>query len=176
MKTVVIKLHLTKKKFSTVYSSSTERSDTASSSSSKSSSTKPDRRHRKLFSSTTDNQNECQQQNHIIETRSRAKNAVTISSMPDELLMRIFSHLPLSDKFRAASVCKRWNSIVYDALNWTQLSLDEWESATAATTDTTSSTFRISHKHFFPSISFTFLTTIKNLRKHREQQLRTTWI
>ena len=52
-----------------------------------------------------------------------------INQLPDEILLKIFSKLTFSDKFKSARVCKRWSHLVYDKNNWKSLSFVDWQSS-----------------------------------------------
>lgn len=130
MKTVVIQLHLAKKKFSTIYRSGRCQESTKTGSSRKQQQRSSER-----------NTNSCHEDENtagghlpfgqfprVVESSVSGRPA-TLNDLPNELLQNIFSHLPNEDKFKAAQVCKRWNSIVYDRINWTWLKFSNWDSS-----------------------------------------------
>lgn len=126
MKTVVIQLHLTKKKFSTLYMSGRPPQRTSANN-------KQHNNHHHVHRKTMVAKNDLAasncSQHKIVESVSSSNNRASMNNMPDELLHKIFSYMPLGDKFRVAQVCKRWNSIVYDRANWTRLNITDWESS-----------------------------------------------
>jgi len=111
MKTVVIKLHLNKKKFNTITTIIGRRSDEDSSCQEMAAALSSDA--------------------YRLDVSHTDTTSSPISALPNELLVRIFNHMPLADKFRAARVCKKWNQIVYDRFNWKHLKISEWDETTA---------------------------------------------
>lgn len=112
MKTIVIKLHLSQKKFSTIFHESKCKNGNEA--------------------KTTTTSVERESTSLRMSEKSLGVNSThdtTINAIPNEILLKIFSYLPFSDKLRAASVCKKWNAIVYDPLNWNMLRFSEWTSS-----------------------------------------------
>jgi hypothetical protein len=109
MKTIVIKMHLQQRKFSTVVPPPPE--------------------------STTPTPNVCPKKTNeksTTELREDPDYSGSISSLnqlPNELLLKIFSQLSYQDKLNSARVCKKWNSLVYDRVNWRKLNFSDWKSS-----------------------------------------------
>ncbi|CAF0705363.1 unnamed protein product [Brachionus calyciflorus] len=51
-----------------------------------------------------------------------------INELPNELLLKMFSFMSYSDKLKSARVCKKWNKLVFDKTNWTELNFSDWKS------------------------------------------------
>jgi hypothetical protein len=50
----------------------------------------------------------------------------TMNSLPNEILMKIFSNLNQRELLNVARVSRSWNILSYDPLQWTRLSFVEW--------------------------------------------------
>ena len=50
----------------------------------------------------------------------------TITSLPNEILLKIFSCLNQRELLSLARVSRNWNILGYDPLQWTSLSFKEW--------------------------------------------------
>lgn len=53
-----------------------------------------------------------------------------INKIPNEILLKIFSFLSVSEKFKTAQVCRKWNKLIYDPSNWNCLDFNKWKSST----------------------------------------------
>ncbi len=59
------------------------------------------------------------------ETKKREK--IGINSLPNEVLLKIFSYLKFNDLMKSAKVSKKWNFLTYDSHQWRKLSFREWK-------------------------------------------------
>ncbi|CAG5867164.1 unnamed protein product [Menidia menidia] len=67
--------------------------------------------------------------NHFVLARRPRKSesasaSISWERLPDELLLRIFSCLPLHDLLRASVVCKRWRCLAFDESLWHSVDLE----------------------------------------------------
>ncbi len=61
-------------------------------------------------------------------TSSSNENLVdSFDKLPDEMLLKIFSFLNYTEIFKAATVSKKWHSLIYDKSKWKQINFDEWK-------------------------------------------------
>ena len=67
--------------------------------------------------------------NTILLDKSQDLIQPSLHQLPDEILLKIFSNMSFGEKFKAAKVCKRWNSLIYDKSNWIKLSFSDWKTS-----------------------------------------------
>jgi hypothetical protein len=63
--------------------------------------------------------------NLTIENDRRHNQNMSIDKLPNEILMKICSHLKFKDLLKSARVCRKWNKIVNDPTFWENLSFNE---------------------------------------------------
>ncbi|XP_070706899.1 S-phase kinase-associated protein 2 isoform X2 [Pempheris klunzingeri] len=85
----------------------------------------PSLKHQRLTSK--GKENDCNQ--FVLARRSRRKKESTADiswdDLPDELLLRILSCLPLQDLLRMSLVCKRWHCLAFDESLWHSVDLEQ---------------------------------------------------
>lgn len=83
----------------------------------------PHLKHQRLLIRGKENDNQ-----FVIARRSRRKRETVCSlswdHLPDELLLKILFYLPLQALLKMASVCKRWNRLVFDESLWHSVDLE----------------------------------------------------
>lgn len=52
--------------------------------------------------------------------------SLSIESLPDEVMLKVFSHLNPQELSRSTQVSKRWNSLALDGSLWTELYPVSW--------------------------------------------------
>lgn len=52
--------------------------------------------------------------------------SLSIESLPDEIMLKVFSNLNPQELCRSAQVSKRWNSLAMDGSLWTELYPVSW--------------------------------------------------
>lgn len=83
----------------------------------------PHHKHQRL-----NNRDKENQEHFVIARRPRRKresgSGLSWDHLPDELLLKIFSCLPLQDLLKMSSVCKRWHRLAFDESLWYSVDLE----------------------------------------------------
>ncbi|XP_042365174.1 S-phase kinase-associated protein 2 isoform X2 [Plectropomus leopardus] len=84
----------------------------------------PPHKHQRLSSKGKENDSN----QFVLARRSRKRkepmSCLSWDHLPDELLLRIFSYIPLQDLLRMSVVCKRWHRLAFDESLWHSVDLE----------------------------------------------------
>ena len=61
-----------------------------------------------------------------LKSENDENNKSTMNSLPNEILLKIFSSLNQRELLCLAKVSRNWNVLSYDPLQWSSLSFTEW--------------------------------------------------